>query len=127
MALPIKEIETRLVEAGHSDEEARLAGRLYKMFVAFAGQHPGRMIAPPYLADMAWHEHLAMAGYTQDTVAACGRALVHDADEFDSEPFWEAWAFSRELFSEEGVNLPRRGEDSAGSSLRPHTCVVLAA
>ena len=127
MSLPRNAIYSRLLDSDLPPATAAKCLRVYEMFIEFVREHPNKMIAPPFAADMAWHEHLEMESYARDCVELCGREIVHNADLFDTKEFWEAWEFSRELFGKRGVRLPGQHDDWKDSDLRPHTCSVFAA
>lgn len=89
--------------AGWTDEEALLAEREYRRFLALHLLHPGVPLTPSKLVDQVWHAHiLDTRNYERDMRTVLGRFLHHDAHTAGPAPSPEAeaaaWERTRQLY-----------------------------
>lgn len=83
-----------IAKDGLSEVEAANATEDYRRFLSLVRND--RPTCPPSLADTAWHRHMEMETYADDTRALCGRALNHDKNAFGTPEFIAAWADTRQ-------------------------------
>jgi hypothetical protein len=88
---------------GWDAEQAALAEREYRRFLALHLMHPGVPLTPSKLVDEVWHAHiLDTRNYERDTKAVLGRFLHHDAEGPASGPATSdegaVWESTRELY-----------------------------
>ena len=124
-ALDLRGVRNDLIEKdGFSEERAERAVSWYRMFLEFAVEHPGKYLAPPRAADMAWHNHiLDTRRYMDDCLDIFGGYVHHDPEAFGTTIFDQGWDFTRELYADRyGVALPEIAQAAGDGDLLPQTC-----
>jgi len=84
--LDLSRVQTKLVEAGHSQRAVQKLVSRYRHFLAECLGSPERVHQPSAEADIVWHLHiLDTARYAQDCQRIFGRFLHHDPHAFADE------------------------------------------
>ncbi|HYD29381.1 MAG TPA: hypothetical protein VEB64_00775 [Azospirillaceae bacterium] len=106
--------------------QAEKALTLYRAFLELAARHPDDHVAPPTLADLAWHHHmLDSQRYFRDCHAIFGGYLHHDPHVFGTDDFRQSWARTRDLFRQHfGVILEENPDVAGTGDTAPSLCYV---
>ncbi len=126
-ALDLRGVHNDLMKnEGFTEERADRAITWYRMFLEFVAEHPGKHLAPPGAADLAWHNHiLDTRRYFDDCLDLFGGYLHHDPEAFGTVEFDRGWGFTRDLYADRyGVDLPEEITSEEDSDAVPTTCFV---
>lgn len=125
-SIDFEPISNGLVERdGLAPAQAEKAVELYKHFLGLAISNPGAEIAPPALADKAWHRHiLNMPKYIEDCEVLFGGLLVHDPETYLTPNWMAAWLRTREYFAAQGIHLNEAEGVGEDRDLDPRCCFM---